>query len=141
MLPGDAVNAVTLQQTAEPTRLRGPVPGAANVHGVKHVKVNRAFAAGGEPKGVVFQEISSYIVYMVIEQTVEIPVNRRIFLDLPLALPAGKAKLELKVTPVSAQLDKLQSSETPLSDRLLGAFSGSDLSLEQLRAERLSKYS
>jgi hypothetical protein len=40
---------------------------------------------------------------MDIEQTVEIPVNRRIFLDLPLALPAGKAKPELKVTPVSVQ--------------------------------------
>jgi hypothetical protein len=78
---------------------------------------------------------------MVIEQTVEIPANRRIFLDLPLALPAGMAKLELKVTPVSIQPKKpFDGSETPLSDRLLGVLSRSEISLEQLRAERIRKY-
>ena len=30
---------------------------------------------------------------MIIEQTVEIPTSRRIFLDLPLELPMGKAKI------------------------------------------------
>ena len=34
---------------------------------------------------------------MTIEQTIEIPVSRRIFLDLPLELPVGKAKIT--VTP------------------------------------------
>jgi hypothetical protein len=38
---------------------------------------------------------------MTIEQTVEIPVNRRIFLDLPQNLPSGKARLEVCVTPVT----------------------------------------
>jgi hypothetical protein len=38
---------------------------------------------------------------MTIEQTVEIPVNRRIFLDLPQNLPSGKARLEVRVTPVT----------------------------------------
>jgi hypothetical protein len=36
---------------------------------------------------------------MIIEQTIEIPVNRRIFLDLPQELPVGKAKVELTITP------------------------------------------
>jgi hypothetical protein len=36
---------------------------------------------------------------MIIEQTIEIPVNRRIFLDLPQELPVGKAKVELIITP------------------------------------------
>jgi hypothetical protein len=38
---------------------------------------------------------------MTIERTVEIPVNRRISLDLPLSLPSGKARVEVRVTPVT----------------------------------------
>ena len=40
---------------------------------------------------------------MTITQTVEIPVNRRIFLDLPPELPVGKAKVELNITPENRQ--------------------------------------
>jgi hypothetical protein len=36
---------------------------------------------------------------MIIEQTIEIPASRRIFLDLPPELPIGKAKVELAITP------------------------------------------
>ena len=39
---------------------------------------------------------------MTITQTVEIPADYRIFLDLPHELPIGKAKVELTVTPVSS---------------------------------------
>jgi len=38
---------------------------------------------------------------MTIEQTIEVPVSRRIFLDLPTDLPVGKAKVELIFTPLS----------------------------------------
>ena len=38
---------------------------------------------------------------MTIEQTVEIPPTRRIFLDLPPELPTGKAKIEYTITPES----------------------------------------
>ncbi|MDR1096220.1 MAG: hypothetical protein LBL31_07505 [Spirochaetaceae bacterium] len=41
---------------------------------------------------------------MTIEQTVEIPVNRRILLDLPQNLPSGKARVEVRVTPVTEVL-------------------------------------
>ena len=36
---------------------------------------------------------------MTIEQTIEIPPNRRLVLDLPLELPVGRARVELIVTP------------------------------------------
>jgi hypothetical protein len=36
---------------------------------------------------------------MTIEQTIEIPPNRRLVLDLPFELPIGRAKVELTVTP------------------------------------------
>ena len=36
---------------------------------------------------------------MTIEQTIEIPPNHRLVLDLPFELPVGKAKVELTVIP------------------------------------------
>jgi hypothetical protein len=36
---------------------------------------------------------------MTIEQVIEVPVSRRIFLDLPPELPVGRAKFEFTVTP------------------------------------------
>jgi len=36
---------------------------------------------------------------MIIEQTIEIPPNHRLVLDLPFELPAGRARVELTVTP------------------------------------------
>jgi hypothetical protein len=36
---------------------------------------------------------------MTIEQTIEIPPDRRLVLDLPFELPVGRAKVELTVTP------------------------------------------
>ena len=36
---------------------------------------------------------------MTIEQTIEIPPNRRLILDLPFELPIGRARVELTVIP------------------------------------------
>ena len=79
---------------------------------------------------------------MTIEQTVEIPVTRRIFLDLPQNLPSGKARIEVRVIP---------AAETPplsLMD-LYGSCAGED-TLEayferkradkMLEAERLPRF-
>jgi hypothetical protein len=63
-----------------------------------------------------------YIYLMIIEQTIEIPVNRRIFLDLPRELPVGKAKVELTITPESATQGK---TVRPLAS-LLGIDKGRD---------------
>jgi len=95
---------------------------------------------------------------MTIEQTVEIPADRRIFLDIPPQIPVGKAHLEVKVIPFAKKekkpinsgklslskkdLDKiLQNAQTPISDSLTGILAHlGDITTEQIREERLAKY-
>jgi hypothetical protein len=86
---------------------------------------------------------------MTIEQTVEIPADRRIFFEFlaPKEIPAGPARLELKVTPVIekdggvAVKKEGDGLATPRADRLLGiAAHLGGISLEEIRAERLAKY-
>ncbi|MDR2717649.1 MAG: hypothetical protein LBB89_06250 [Treponema sp.] len=86
---------------------------------------------------------------MTIEQTVEIPADHRIFFEFfaPKEIPAGLARVELKVTPVIEKqwrvAAKRESTDqaTPRADRLLGVAAHlGDISLEEIRAERLAKY-
>jgi len=85
---------------------------------------------------------------MTIEQTVEIPADHRIFFEFlaPAEIPVGSARVELKVTPVIEKQEKTAAKEenissTPRADRLLGIASHlGDISLEEIRSERLSKY-
>jgi hypothetical protein len=85
---------------------------------------------------------------MTIEQTVEIPASHRVFFEFlaPKEIPAGPARVELKVTPVLEKQDKPvpetgKKSATPISDSLLGIFSSlGDISLEEIREERLAKH-
>jgi len=89
---------------------------------------------------------------MTIEQTVEIPADRRIFLDLPPELPIGMAKVELTLTPLSAiperenrgkiHLTKLMI-EKMLQDenlRFLTGFLHTEMTTDDIRAERLKKH-
>ena len=88
---------------------------------------------------------------MTIEQTVEIPASRRITLDLPLELPMGKAKVELTVTPEKV-LSVNNESKIRLTNELkmkllngetLRSLTGilhTEMSLEEIREERLAKY-
>ena len=55
---------------------------------------------------------------MTIEQTVEIPASHRITIDLPPELPAGKAKVELTITPETMPKEK--------TVRPLASFAGID---------------
>jgi hypothetical protein len=85
---------------------------------------------------------------MTIEQTVEIPDDRRIFFEFlaPKEIPAGLALVELKLTPVTEKPEKAAAkkegnAQTPRADRLLGiAANLGDISLEEIREERLAKY-
>jgi len=85
---------------------------------------------------------------MTIEQTVTIPADHRIFFEFlaPKEIPVGPARVELKVTPVTEKQGKTaakkeNTSSTPRADRLLGiAAHLGDISLEEVRAERLAKY-
>ncbi|MDR2094463.1 MAG: hypothetical protein LBP76_02960 [Treponema sp.] len=81
---------------------------------------------------------------MTIEQTVEIPADHRLMIEVPPEIPAGRAVLAFTPAPENPVKVKPADSEkrpTPISDRLLGiASQAGDISLDELRAERLSKY-
>jgi len=99
---------------------------------------------------------------MTIEQTIEVPADHRVFFEFlaPREIPAGKTKVEMKLTPVVEKQDKpslknaddratphtdallgILSQPTPLADSLLGALSDAgDITLEQIREERLAKH-
>jgi len=88
---------------------------------------------------------------MTITQTVEVPASRRIFLDLPPELPVGRAKVELSITPETSskienngkiRLTKAMKDEI-LSDEVVRSLTGilhTEMSLEEIREERLAKY-
>ena len=50
---------------------------------------------------------------MTITQTVEIPANRRLTIDIPPEVPAGKAQVELKVIPFAKDIEN-QKEAIPL---------------------------
>ena len=100
---------------------------------------------------------------MTIEQTIEVPADRRVFFEFlaPIEIPTGPARVELKVTPISEKQGGstrennketptsisdtfsgiLSNKPTPRADRLLGiAANLGDISLEDIRDERLAKY-
>jgi hypothetical protein len=86
---------------------------------------------------------------MTIEQTVDIPASRHVSFDLPFTVPIGKAKMALVVYPEgneapaeqSPAIEEAAEQTTPLTDLLSGILShASDISPDELRAERLSKY-
>jgi len=86
---------------------------------------------------------------MTIQQIVDIPADHRIFLEFlaPTEIPAGPARIELKVTPVTEKQGLSVPEKgsidqaTPRADRLLGiATHLGDISLEEIREERLAKY-
>jgi hypothetical protein len=85
---------------------------------------------------------------MTIEQTVEIPADHRLTLEVPREIPAGRAILTFSLAPVipaavkSADTTKKQTeSSTPITDRLSGILShAKDMSPQEIREERLNKY-
>ena len=86
---------------------------------------------------------------MTITQTVEVPADRRVFFEFlaPREIPAGKARVEVKVTPVvEKQTDQrsepaLSADEggTPHTDALLGILSqiGGNINIDEPRTERI----
>ena len=84
---------------------------------------------------------------MTIEQMIEVPASRQVFFEFmaPEEIPAGMARLELRLTPVIEKQTMLNTNKekpTPRADALLGIFSHiGDISHEEIRAERLAKYS
>ena len=56
---------------------------------------------------------------MIIERTVDIPADRRIFLDLPDDIPHGKVRVAATITPV------VETPDSPLELTLAERFAGS----------------
>ena len=80
---------------------------------------------------------------MIIERTLEIPSDRHIFFEFtaPLEIPAGPARVELRVIPVGAEPAHRDDSATPITDSLSGLLSGlGDVDLDEMRTERLTKH-
>jgi len=88
---------------------------------------------------------------MTIEQTIEVPVSRRIFLDLPYELPVGKTRVELTLTPLSSTQqtsgkDKIHLTKSMIDEMLQGEVLQSltgllrtETSAEEIRAERVQE--
>ena len=88
---------------------------------------------------------------MTIEQTVDIPASRRVFLDLPLDLPVGRAKVAFTITPETEgeagvngkiRLTK-EMKERLLQGEKLRSLTGilhTEMSIEEIREERLAKH-
>jgi len=89
---------------------------------------------------------------MTVTRTVEIPADRRVFFEFlaPREIPAGKARIELKVTPVVEEpapknADKraeAEASATPHADALFKILSqiGGNIDPDEIRMERLAKH-
>ena len=86
---------------------------------------------------------------MTIKQTVEIPANRRLTIEIPHEIPAGKARLEMKLIPFTKEEEKpepplkcLIGVDTSLVDSLVGILANPEnKTYDELRFEgMMEKY-
>jgi len=78
---------------------------------------------------------------MMIEQTVEVPVNHRLTIDVPREIPAGPTILAFRPVTVQKTDKTRQKHGTPITDRLAGCIAGiGDIDIEEIREERLAKH-
>ena len=82
---------------------------------------------------------------MIITQTVEIPADRCITLEIPHEIPTGRARLELNVIPFvkkpETPLKALEGVATPIADSLLGVAAHlGNMTLDEIRKEKLVKH-
>ena len=109
---------------------------------------------------MLFAPLHAIFTPMSVTQTVEIPASHRLIIDVPREVPEGpviltftpakkpadrKADSALKSaegrTPHKETLAEILSQPTPRADALLGVAAGlGDITLEQIREERLAKY-
>jgi hypothetical protein len=94
---------------------------------------------------------------MTMTQTVNIPADHRLVIDVPREVPEGPVILTFtpaaarrpepapknadEAVPIPDSLKRILSQPTPHADALLGILSGlGDITLEQIRDERLAKH-
>jgi hypothetical protein len=91
---------------------------------------------------------------MTITQTVDIPADRRLYIDVPSEVPTGMAHLEVNVIPFDKQEDKPEIKgknrftrkeldemlkDCPITQKLTGILH-TDMTLDEIRTERLAKH-
>ena len=77
---------------------------------------------------------------MTITQTVEIPDNRRLTINIPREIPAGKTEIVIQF-PVRETKPKVQAGATPHTDALLNLLSNiGEVNIDEIRDERLAKH-
>ena len=91
-----------------------------------------------------------------IQQTVDMPENHRLTIELPREIPAGKVHLEVKVIPFADKQNKPDNNgklslsrkeldeilkDCPITQRLSGILSDvGDINLDEIRMARLAKH-
>jgi len=89
---------------------------------------------------------------MTITQTVEIPTDRRLTINMPPEVPAGRVRIEVKVIPFDAKKrekpEKIRLTKQMINEmlqnsphtRALTGILRTDMTSEEIREERLAKY-
>jgi hypothetical protein len=86
---------------------------------------------------------------MTITQTIEVPADHRVFFEFlaPQEIPAGKARVEVKVTPVVEKQDKpaqksADEGGTPHTDALFALLAPirGTVDVDEIRTERLARH-
>jgi hypothetical protein len=81
-------------------------------------------------RNLAFSRILRYPVAMTIEQTVEIPVDHRLTVEVPPEIPSGRIRLELKFTP---EYEPQKTAPGAWINPLKGLCKGSKLTLERFK--------
>jgi len=85
---------------------------------------------------------------MIITQTMDIPIDHRLIINVPREVPAGRAQVEVKVIPFvkkdeepETPLKTLKGTATPLADSLLGVVADlGSITLDEIKEEKLAKH-
>ena len=78
---------------------------------------------------------------MIIEQTVEVPVDHRLTIDVPSEIPSGPTILAFRPVLVQKADNAKEKHGTPVTDRLAGCLADvKDIDIDEIREERLAKY-
>jgi len=85
---------------------------------------------------------------MIITQTMDIPIDHQLIINVPREVPAGRAQVEVKVIPFVKKKEKpettlktLKGTATPLADSLLGAAADlGNITLDEIKEEKLAKH-
>jgi hypothetical protein len=78
---------------------------------------------------------------MMIEQTVEVPANHRLTIEVPSEIPAGPTIHAFRPVVVQRADKAKEKHGTPITDRLAGCLAEvGDIDIDEIQEERIAKY-